>query len=60
VVVWYGHCSPPIRMKQLVALIVGLCLGAVAAALMERAASATKAQESTLPGPITVSPVPLQ
>jgi hypothetical protein len=42
------------------ALVLGLCLGAVAAALAERAASATKAEDFTLPGPITVSPVPLQ
>jgi hypothetical protein len=57
---WYGPCSAPTRMKQLFLLVIGFCLGAVAAALAERAAEKAEAEESTLPGPITVSPVPLQ
>jgi hypothetical protein len=47
-------------MKQLLILVVGVCLGALAAALAERAAEKAEAEESALPGPITVSPVPLQ
>jgi hypothetical protein len=47
-------------MNKLLLLVIGFFIGAVAAALAERAAENAEAEESALPGPITVSPVPLQ